>query len=486
MSDPTFIHELKFKTNSFQTRKLNIKFQCLRELYNSILSECFHRLRQLKNDDLFPVAIELMKAKKKKEANKIYNSLNEKYGFRKYDLQKLATHIKNTTYMKDHLDGDTVQIISDRAFDAVNDYRFKKRGKPRFKSWKNAIKSISGKKNACIFFKNGKVKWKELNLDVIFDHKDKHGIEAHALNQDIKFCRIKRRYVNFKWHYYLQLCLKGKPKLKFESPEHEVGIDIGVSTIAAVSKQKAILQPFCHELECINKEIKSIQRKISRSLRLNNPQNYNEKGAIKKGKRKWNKTKQCLVLENKLKVLFQKQANKRQYLHNCLANDVLKLGKNIKIEKNNYKAWQKGLFGKTIGFKAPSNFVSTLTRKAESANGNVEEINAFKAKLSQLCHVCDKYTKKPLKQRIHQCCEITQQRDLYSGLLALYYNPKDKTVDTSSLRNEYKSLDTVLKTAVSTLKKLRIVGKIPTSLGLSELEQFAVENSGGSQVKFVV
>ena len=160
--------------------------------------------------------------------------------------------------------------------------------------------------------------------------------------------------------------------------------------------------------------------------------------------------------------------------------------KNIKIEKNNYKAWQKGLFGKTIGFKAPSNFVSTLTRKAESANGNVEEINAFKAKLSQLCHVCDKYTKKPLKQRIHQCCEITQQRDLYSGLLALYYNPKEKTVDTSSLRNEYKSLDTVLKTAVSTLKKLRIVGKIPTSLGLSELEQFAVKNSGGSQVKFVV
>ena len=97
--------------------------------------------------------------------------------------------------MKDHLDGDTVQIISDRAFDAINNYRFKKRGKPRFKSWKNALKSISGKKNVCIFFKDGKVKWKELTLDVIFDKKDKHGIEAHALNQEIKFCRIKRKFI---------------------------------------------------------------------------------------------------------------------------------------------------------------------------------------------------------------------------------------------------------------------------------------------------
>lgn len=369
--------------------------------------------------------------------------------------------------MKEHLDGDTIQVISDRAFDAINDYRYKKRGKPRFKSWKNAIKSICGKKNACIMFKNGKVKWKDLLINVVFDHKDKNEIEAYALNQKIKYCRIKRRFIKGKFKYYLQLSLSGKPKLKFESPNCYVGIDVGVSTIAAVSKEQAILKPFCHELENLQVDIKSIQRKISRSLRLNNPLKYNNKGALIKGdKKRWIKTKKCIKLENELKELFRKQVDKRQYLHNCLANDILKLGKNINIEKNNYKAWQKGWFGKTIGFRAPSNFVSTLHRKAESANGEWNEINPYKNKLSQLCHVCDKYTKKPLSQRTHHCCGITTQRDLYSGTLALYYDPKKELVNTSSLRDEYKSLDTVLKTAVLTLEKLRIVGYIPTSLGL--------------------
>jgi hypothetical protein len=483
----TFIHEFKLKTNKFQERKLNIKFNCLRELYNNVLSECFHRLRQLRNDPQYTVACDLLKSKNKKDATKIFNELNEKYQFKKNYLQTFATKIKNNTYIKDHLDGDTIQVISDRAFESVNDYRYGKRGKPRFKLWKNALKSISGKKNACIFFKKGKVKWKELFIDVVFDKKDKHGIETHALNQKIKYCRIKRRFINGKFSYYLQLSLSGKPKLKYVSPNKEVGIDIGVSTIAAVSKEKAILKPFCHDLEPMQIEIKTLQRKISRSLRLNNPNNFDENGKTLKGKRKWFKTKRYLKLENELKELYRKQVDKRQYLHNCLANDVLKLGKIINIETNNYKAWQKGWFGKTIGFRAPSNFVTTLHRKAESADGEWNEINPFENKLSQLCHVCDKYTKKTLAIRTHNCCKITQQRDLYSASLALYYDPKKEYVNTSSLRNEYKSLDTVLKTAVLTLEKLRIVGYIPTSLGLRkpEKEQFAVENSCGSLVRSV-
>lgn len=477
----TFTHELKLDINDFQYRKLNIKFNCLQELYNTVLAESFHRLRQLKLDPDYSVAIQLYKTDKSK-AKKIFQDLDKKYKFKKNFLQSFATNIKNSTYMKDHLDGDTVQVISDRSFDAVNDYRFSKSGKPRFKS-KHSIKTISGKKNACIFFSNGKVKWKDLLLNVIYDTKDKHGIEAHALNQKVKYCRIKRKLFNNKFKYYLQLVVEGKPKLKFQSPNNEVGIDIGVSTIAAVSKQQAILKPFCFELENIQKDITKIQRKISRSLLLNNPQNYQD-GKIKKGNKKWFKTKKCLRLQNELANLYRKQKDKRQYLHNCLANEVLKLGNIIKIEKNNYKAWQKGLFGKTIGFRAPSNFVTTLKRKAESAGGEWYDINAYQAKLSQLCHVCEKYNKKTLSQRIHNCCEITQQRDLYSALLALYY--KENSVDTDSLRNEYKSLDTVLNTAVLALTKLQVEGNLPSSLGLTEIEKFAVGSSGGSLIKPVV
>lgn len=180
---------------------------------------------------------------------------------------------------------------------------------------------------------------------------------------------------------------------------------------------------------------------MARSQRLNNPNNFNDNGTIKKGKKEWENSHKYLKLQFRLKELYRKQRDKRKMAHNLLAREVLSLGKHIHIEKNNYKAWQKGWFGKTIGFRAPSQFVSTLKRKAESAGGKWEEINTFTTKLSQLCHVCDNYTKKPLRERTHRCCEITVQRDLYSGLLALYYHPTQQCVDTKSLRKDFRGYD---------------------------------------------
>ena len=483
---PTFIHELRLKTNAYQERKLTIKFRALRELYNTILGEALKAVNYLKNDPLYQqnlndyfinkkleksVDIEKLKqfTKEKKRIQDIFNSLQDHHNFNKYYFQKIATKTKNKTYMKDHLDGDTVQVISDRAYKSVEDWLYGKRGKPRFKTWDRGLSSISSKKNACLSFKNGKVKWKGLTIDVIYDKKDIHGIEAHALAQDIKYCRVLSRRIKGKNVFYLQLCLKGTPKQKHKFPKNTVGIDIGVSTIAAVSKDNAILEPFCLTLFDNKKEITYYQKKLSRSLRLNNLQNYNKNGEIKKGKKTWHKSNNYKKINNKLIELHRKQRDKRKYLHNVLSNQVLQLGSHIKIEKNNYKAWQKGWFGKTIGFRAPSAFVTTLKRKAESAGGTWQDINSYQAKLSQLCHQCDQHNKKRLSDRQHTCCHLNVQRDLYSGILAYYTNEENK-VDTSRLRKEWGSFDTTLNAAVSTLKtKLELVckyHKIPTSLGV--------------------
>ena len=95
------------------------------------------------------------------------------------------------------------------------------------------------------------------------------------------------------------------------------------------------------------KNIKNIQRKKARSLRLNNPDNYeNDSWVIKdkrflkrkgkniKGKTTWTKSNNYLKLENELKELQRLQASKRKYLHNVLANKVLENGNDIIIEKN--------------------------------------------------------------------------------------------------------------------------------------------------------
>lgn len=453
---PTFTHEIPLRTNAYQNRKLLIKFRALREIYNQLLHILLDNHTQMISSDDYKVAQKLYKSKPNK-AKSLFNSLSKEYNVTNSHIEKLATKIKNSCYMADHLDGDTVQVMAKRVFDAYSRWRFKGAGKPRFKSWRKGIRSISGKKNVCLSFtKQGKIKWKDLTLDLILDQKDKYGVQAHALSSNIKYCRIIHKTLNGKDRFFVQLACEGLPLLKANHKEQnnalwqEVGIDIGVSSVAAVSNSGAILEPFCPNIPDLKSEIKQLQRKMARSQRANNKHAFNEdtfvqkdkhivrkKGTNKRGSKFYNsKTYQRDTL--KLKELHRILAEKRKVEHNQLANKILTLGNVIKIEKNNYKAWQKGWFGKTIGEKAPSAFVSTLKRKVSKTGGVSIDIMPFKAKFSQYCHVCGSFHKKPLGQRIHDCNgKHIAQRDLYSATLVLNYDiDNSKHLLNSSLFDE--------------------------------------------------
>lgn len=486
----SFIHEIPLRTNAYLEKKINIKFRALTELYNASLGETFQRHNDMIADIRYHNACEYYKKEDtRQQAIQLFNQLRKDHSLSKYDLQKFVQQCKKLGWMKDHLDSDTIQVISDRAFDAYDKWCFKKRGKPRFKPFFKGIRSIQGKKNACITYtKQGKIKWKDLQFDLVLDKKDKYGVQTHALHtaslewkenyQDkdgnnkekvlkgLKYCRIIRRFIKGKYRFYVQLVLRGKPKQKDNQKVGygiEVGGDVGVSTLAVVSQHEAILVPFCENLTPINQEIKLIQRKMARSQRANNLDNFEKdkwikkdkhyqrkKGKIIKGKKTWEKSNNYLKLQNELKELHRKQADKRQYEHNCLANQIIEMGNIIKFEKNNIKAWQKGWFGKTIGFRAPSNFITTLQRKVEKTGGNWNDINAWQAKLSQYCHVCNGYHKKTLAQRTHECNgKPIAQRDLYSAALALHYDLNEKKI---CITNEnWQGLETVLDNAVQML-----------------------------------
>jgi hypothetical protein len=100
----------------------------------------------------------------------------------------------------------------------------------------------------------------------------------------------------------------------------------------------------------------------------------------------------------------------------------LKQGKHIKTEKLSYKAFQKmcpePAKDQSVQNRAPGMFLEILRRKAENAGGSVTEFVTSTTKLSQYCHKCGKYNKKPLSQRVHTCCNLNIQRDLYSAFLA--------------------------------------------------------------------
>ena len=480
-STASFIHEFPLKVSKYSQRKYNIKFNAAKELYNSILGELLKRHKLMLSDIRYQNAIELYKQdNSKSEAKTLFDKLKVEYKITKNELQKLAKDIKNKCYMKDHLDSVSIQKLSDRVFDTYTKWCIGKGGKPRFKSWKNGIRSMEGKSNTCLSFKNNVFSWNGIQSEIILQKNDKYGVQEYALNSKVKYCRIVRKIIKGKPKFYLQLILKGLPKLKsnqiFNNGQN--GIDIGVSTIASVGSSKALLTPFCQELNDIEKDIKNIQRKKARSLRLNNSDNYENdawvikdkrflkrKGKNIKGKTTWIKSNNYLKLENELKELQRLQASKRKYSHNLLANKVLENGNDIVIEKNNYKAWQRGLYGKTIGKKAPSLFVQTLKRKALKSGGTFEEVNTWKTKFSQYCHVCDGYHKKPLSQRIHTCGENEiMQRDLYAALLLHYYDLENKKVNRQSIIENWSGIETFLRQALLTLIKSQNEGNIPECL----------------------
>ncbi len=225
----------------------------------------------------------------------------------------------------------------------------------------------------------------------------------------VKYCRFVRRKINSKSRFYVQLILEGKP---YQDPEKEIGkeelgVDVGPSTYAVVGDTKAELKQFCEELVPKWKEERRLQRKLDRQRRASNPQNYNENGTVKKGKKKWKKSNHYKKTSNEIAEIDRKLAAHRKSLHGKDQNDIIAIGTTIKAEKIPYRSFQK-MWGKSVSIRAPSMFISGLKRKAETAGGSFNNFPTYTTKLSQICHICGNAVKKPLSQRWHVCCGINQ------------------------------------------------------------------------------
>jgi len=307
--------------------------------------------------------------------------------------------------------------------------------------------SVEGKSNKSgIRWRREAVEWSGLELKALTGGNDP--VVLHGLNSQVKYVRLVRRKVSGKNRFYAQLVCKGKPFIKPKNVRGlgDVGIDIGPSTIAIVGDNQSALKQFAVELDFKQEQICRLQRKMDRSRRATNPDNYNANGTVRKGVKRWKSSKSYLKTRNAKANLERKLAAQRKSLHGELVNDILRGGDVIKLEKLSYKAFQK-LFGKSIGKRAPGIFVSHLKNKAERAGGRVVEIPTYNTKLSQTCQ-CGRVKKKKLKERVHNCvCGIYAQRDLYSALLAKHIEPDTFVLQVSQLVNDWQSAELRLQAA---------------------------------------
>ena len=267
------------------------------------------------------------------------------------------------------------------------------------------------------------MEWNGLVLPARLSRRDP--VQAHGLACPVKYVRLVRRKLGERHRFYAQLVCQGTP---YRKPHHQmgagiVGLDLGPSAIAVVSEQRALLQPFCPEVAPDAKTLRRLDRKLDRQRRANNPANYDERGRIKRGRKRWLVSKRQRQVQARRRELHRKLAATRKRSHGQLAHQVLALGSTFHLEQLAYRAWQK-TYGKSVQLCAPGMNALRLSRLAASAGGTIESINAWRARLSQTCH-CGRVKKKARSERWHVCpCGASAQRDLFSAFLARFVHPE--------------------------------------------------------------
>lgn len=269
----SFICELPLRVTQQQEVVLLTRLEAGRQLYNACLGEAIRRLRLLRHSKDYNLARTLKKNNSQRLI--LFKRARKRCSFSDYEVQAYATRIRHS-WIGDHIDAHTAQKLATRAYLAAEKVMYGAAKSVRFKG-KNQLDSLESKSNvAGIRWRNDAVEWSGLKLNAIIEGYDP--VILHGLSCRVKYVRLVRRKYNDKNLLYAQLVCEGKAfqKPKTKLGRGDVGIDLGPSTIAVVGNESAQLTQFASELEFQEKQIRSLQRRLDRSRRANNPENYNQ------------------------------------------------------------------------------------------------------------------------------------------------------------------------------------------------------------------
>lgn len=457
-STPTYTIEFALNIPTWQQHRLEKKFKMARMLYNSCLGEALKRNKAVKADKQYRI---LLNESKSKERDKKLADIRLNYGFSEYGIHHFVKGVQHK--FEEHIGSFEAQKLATRAFQTVEKLHFGKSKKVHFKHLNDDI-SIENKSNKTgLRYIDGNIIWGDKPTKK--NPKPKNGLcmpiapkaddeYAHvALLDKTKFVRILKREVRGKIRYFVQLIQEGYPPTKrnrkiANDETKRIGLDIGTSTIAICGENRVELRELAPECNNDEKEIRRIQRKMDRSKRSTNPDNFNENGTIKKGRLTWRYSNKYKKLRQKRKELYRKVAVGRKMSHEKLANDILALGSDIRVETMRFQSLQKRAinttrnnangkinrkkrFGKSIANRAPAMLLTIIDRKLEYQGRSIKKIDTFATKASQFNHLTGEYTKKQLSERWNDFGEFRIQRDLYSAFLIGNTNETLDSVDVS-------------------------------------------------------
>jgi Ni/Co efflux regulator RcnB len=458
-----FIVQFPLKTELYQEDVLDRRFETGRKIYNSLVHITQNRYKEMVKTKKYRSLMNSLSGDKKSDKPiwKEISEIKKQYGMSEYsfhnDVKKMQQHFS------DNIDSFTAQKIASALWKSYDKFFYGNGKKIYYKKY-GELNSLEGKSNKTgIRFKDDMILWNRLKIPVIIDYGNYY--EYQSMQSNISYCRIVRKYVRNKYKYYVQIVFKGRPPVKVDAETGEikhctgkgdVGIDIGTSTIAYSSSTDVKILELADKVQNIENQKRRLLRKMDRSRRATNPNNYNKDGTVKKhGNKKvtWDKSNHYIKYQNQLKELNRKQADVRKYQHECLANEIVSLGDNIYVETMNFSGLaekssktekndkgrykKKKRFGKSIANRAPAMLLSIIDRKLSYYDRQLIKIDTWNAKASQFNHFDGTYHKKALSRRWNDFNGVKIQRDLYSAFLIMNIADDLKSFDINKCNDRF-------------------------------------------------
>ena len=480
-----FVLELPLRVEKYQADILNKRYEQLRQLYNYVQGKLLRQYRYFEQMKEYQAC---KNSKEKREFIKNHpfhingivgrNKEPLDISFSEYGIQGMITKLgqkpigSGRTYADVGISSTILANLSDNIWSAWNkklyDFHAKKTSFKKFGGLNTfgSGKIVQKKDNEVkeyfpgfvlhlermeIDIKTSKSGKNETFISLPILHNPKHAeYEMWALKggtRSVKVLTVVRRMVRGQYKYYIQLTIDGeKPQKGRTLGKGNVGIDLGPTTVAVSGENIVSIDKLASKCDNIQEEITRLSRKIDRSRRANNPQNFNEDGTIKRGiKLIWNDSKRYNELRRELAELRRKQASIRKLQHIERANELLKEGDTFIVENNQISGWtrkaketkvnektgkiqKKKRFGKSVANHAPSMFVTILENKVKSLGGEVVKVDTKNA-ASQYDFTNNTFEKHELKERsVTLSNGDTHQRDMLAAfnLQHLKHNEAEK------------------------------------------------------------
>ena len=480
----SLVLELKLKTSSADNAHLEKCFSIGCRIYNTIVRHCRRQIASLRQDKTYRKLLaeyrSLQNGAGRNAVSKQLNAIVASYGLTEYSLHSFVSVQQNK--FKKYINSQVAQKIASSVWKGVEKILYGNGKYLHFRKYTEFV-SLEGKSNSTGFiFRGGVLKMNNRSIHVSRHKRDGSAArqyETEALKHRVKYCRIVRKPFGSSWHYYVQLVLEGTVPDKHSIGSGSAGLDIGTSTAAVVTERECILTVLGDNVENMEKEQRRLLRKMDRSRRAMNPQNYNPDGTVKRGRKKWVNSGHYRRMRMEYASLCRKRAAALKQWQEKMANRIINQCETLYVEKMNFKALQKRAkksvvkengkhtrrkrFGKSLQTRAPAKFCSILKRKLIAMGGRYLEVDTKSFRASQYNHVTDTYTKKKLSRRHNIINGRWVQRDLYSAFL-LSNSAKD--LAHADRERCIKTYDQFVKNHDACIEQIRNTKtKIPRSFG---------------------